>query len=394
MMTYSMSCRGITMVKLVVTLNAVFGNKVVSKAIDTYIDGRRASFLFSELRTKLIGGSIYYQLIVCLEESIRLACNRLGWKYSYLELSPEFDSESFQNNHEFTKSRLIDSLTMVTGKRVDDKAADIFIDCFEQIIADKQEVLSYIESIMTHYNEEKKVQIGSRIKYKNRIIAFVDILGFKNLVEDSTTNKYEFQKILDSLDRFRELKKEKEDQHYINDVKVTTFSDSLVISYPVDEKDRDIDVFYSILLDLTRLQLDLLDNNVIIRGGIAIGKLRHTQNEIFGPAMNEAYYLESKVAKYPRIVVRERVIMDYLKKYVDNNPNKVKLLKLLRLDEDANVYFLDYLGKKDLFNSTIDYNTMLQTIESIIIHGKKSSDGKTLEKYEWLGEYYKMVMDK
>lgn len=394
MMTYSMSCRGITMVKLVVTLNAVFGNKVVSKAIDTYIDGRRASFLFSELRTKLIGGSIYYQLIVCLEESIRLACNRLGWKYSYLELSPEFDSESFQNNHEFTKSRLIDSLTMVTGKRVDDKAADIFIDCFEQIIADKQEVLSYIESIMTHYNEEKKVQIGSRIKYKNRIIAFVDILGFKNLVEDSTTNKYEFQKILDSLDRFRELKKEKEDQHYINDVKVTTFSDSLVISYPVDEKDRDIDVFYSILLDLTRLQLDLLDNNVIIRGGIAIGKLRHTQNEIFGPAMNEAYYLESKVAKYPRIVVRERVIMDYLKKYVDNNPNKIKLLKLLRLDEDANVYFLDYLGKKDLFNSTIDYNTMLQTIESIIIHGKKSSDGKTLEKYEWLGEYYKMVMDK
>lgn len=382
------------MVKLVVTLNAVFGNKVVSKAIDTYIDGRRASFLFSELRTKLIGGSIYYQLIVCLEESIRLACNRLGWKYSYLELSPEFDSESFQNNHEFTKSRLIDSLTMVTGKRVDDKAADIFIDCFEQIIADKQEVLSYIESIMTHYNEEKKVQIGSRIKYKNRIIAFVDILGFKNLVEDSTTNKYEFQKILDSLDRFRELKKEKEDQHYINDVKVTTFSDSLVISYPVDEKDRDIDVFYSILLDLTRLQLDLLDNNVIIRGGIAIGKLRHTQNEIFGPAMNEAYYLESKVAKYPRIVVRERVIMDYLKKYVDNNPNKVKLLKLLRLDEDANVYFLDYLGKKDLFNSTIDYNTMLQTIESIIIHGKKSSDGKTLEKYEWLDEYYKMVMDK
>lgn len=382
------------MVKLVVTLNAVFGNKVVSKAIDTYIDGRRASFLFSELRTKLIGGSIYYQLIVCLEESIRLACNRLGWKYSYLELSPEFDSESFQNNHEFTKSRLIDSLTMVTGKRVDDKAADIFIDCFEQIIADKQEVLSYIESIMTHYNEEKKVQIGSRIKYKNRIIAFVDILGFKNLVEDSTTNKYEFQKILDSLDRFRELKKEKEDQHYINDVKVTTFSDSLVISYPVDEKDRDIDVFYSILLDLTRLQLDLLDNNVIIRGGIAIGKLRHTQNEIFGPAMNEAYYLESKVAKYPRIVVRERVIMDYLKKYVDNNPNKVKLLKLLIQDEDANVYYLDYLGNKDLFNSVNDYNTMLQTIESIIKHGKQSSDGKTLEKYEWLGKYYKMVMDK
>ena len=369
------------MVKLVVSLNNVFGSEVVSKAIENYIEGQRVSFLFSELRTKLIWESIQYQLIACLEESIRLACNHLGWKYNYLELSPEFDSGFFQNNHEVTKSRLIELLTMVTGKQVDDKAADTFIDCFEQIIADKQELLSYI-------------QIGSRIKNKNRIIAFVDILGFKNLVEDSTTNKYEFQKILDSLDRFRELRKEKEDQNYINDVKVTTFSDSLVISYPVDDKERDIDVFNSILLDLTRLQLDLLDNNVIIRGGIAIGKLRHTQNEIFGPAMNEAYYLESKVAKYPRIVVLEKTIMDYLKKSGDNNPNKVKLLKLLRLDEGANVYYLDYLGNKDLFDSVNDYNTMLQTIESIIKHGKQLSDGKTLEKYEWLGEYYKMVMDK
>jgi hypothetical protein len=70
------------------------------------------------------------------------------------------------------------------------------------------------------------------------------------------------------------------------------------------------------------------------------------------------------------------------------------MLKLLRLDEGANVYYLDYLGNKDLFDSVNDYNTMLQTIESIIKHGKQLSDGKTLEKYEWLGEYYKMVMDK
>lgn len=244
----------------------------------------------------------------------------------------------------------------------------------------------------TDYDNYQKIE--AKKNYKDRIIAFVDILGFKNLVEESTVNKYEFQKILDSLKNFRKLKKEKEDQHHIKDVKVTTFSDSLVISYPLDNSD--CEVFYSILLDLTRLQLILLGNNVIIRGGIAIGKLRHTQYEIFGPAMNEAYRLESKIAKYPRIVICE----DTVKTYVQMHPstgedakNQEKLESLLRQDSGENIYYLDYLGNPALFNSYEDYRLTLQIIENIIRHGKQADDAKTKSKYDWLEKYYITVLD-
>ena len=234
-------------------------------------------------------------------------------------------------------------------------------------------------------------KIEYRKYYKERIIAFVDILGFKTLVEESVTNKYEFQKILDSLNIFRELKKEKENQYYIEDAKVTTFSDSLVISYPME--DGNVEALYSILLDLIGLQLDLLDDNVIIRGGIAIGNLRHTQSEIFGPAMNEAYRLESKIAKYPRIVICKETVENYLKKTTSEEQNKDKLDKLLKWDNSDGIYYLDYLGNSELFCAFGDYNLMLDKIASIIRHGKQTGDEKTRGKYLWLERYFREVLD-
>ncbi|HTG56249.1 MAG TPA: hypothetical protein VL943_08285, partial [Niabella sp.] len=43
---------------------------------------------------------------------------------------------------------------------------------------------------------------------------------------------------------------------------------------------------------------------MMIRGGITIGDLIHEENgALFGPAMNEAYRLESNSAIYPRVVI-------------------------------------------------------------------------------------------
>jgi hypothetical protein len=43
---------------------------------------------------------------------------------------------------------------------------------------------------------------------------------------------------------------------------------------------------------------------MMIRGGIALGGLVHEEGgALFGPAMNEAYHLESKSAVYPRVVI-------------------------------------------------------------------------------------------
>ena len=336
-----------------------------------------------------------YEMICAFNEALEEACNILGWEYNSLALSHEFNAEL--HFLELAKSResLIYLFGTLTGKQIDDKAVDIFINCFSNSIAKRPQLIKQIV-FKEDSKKGEKAQIEYRKNYKNRIIAFVDILGFKNLVEDSSLDIYEFQKILDSLKKFRKLKKEKEDKYYIEDVKVTTFSDSLVISYPVEDGDKD--VLYSVLLDLTRLQQELLEYNVIVRGGVTIGKLRHRidENEIFGPAMNEAYYLESKVAKYPRIIICEDIIIHYCNIKRRNVSGSVdnKLIKLLRKDYGEDFYYLDYLGNTKLISSDEDYQHMLQKIKRIIRYGKQVSDEKTLPKYIWLEKYYISVMNR
>ena len=58
--------------------------------------------------------------------------------------------------------------------------------------------------------ERKKNSRTARVTYEERIVAFVDIMGFKQLVEDSLVDQEEFSRIRDALERFRELKEEKD----------------------------------------------------------------------------------------------------------------------------------------------------------------------------------------
>lgn len=55
----------------------------------------------------------------------------------------------------------------------------------------------------------KKSIEKSKIEYEDRIIAFVDIMGFKNMVDESINDPYQYAKIKDALNTFRNLKKKK-----------------------------------------------------------------------------------------------------------------------------------------------------------------------------------------
>lgn len=236
--------------------------------------------------------------------------------------------------------------------------------------------------------------------YEMRIIAFVDILGFKNLVDESVSDHYSYLRIHDALEDFRKVKKEKENEFYDRDVKVTTFSDSLVISYPLDF----VGGLFHILYDLTYLQFILLQKGVFVRGGITIGKLRHVQNEIFGPAMNTAYMLESTKAIYPRIIISE----DVINKGIDNTYEKTKdtaldayswkyeseeVYELLKKDKDG-WYTLDYLRMLDEMDTIEDYIFAMEKIrgfieKSIEIH---RNNEHIVKKYIWVAEYFNTVL--
>ena len=145
---------------------------------------------------------------------------------------------------------------------------------------------------------------NSSLKYEDRYVAFVDILGFKNLVKNSVERLGVFTQIMEAL---KTIHGEKE----INDSnldyircraygrEVTTFSDSIVISYSAENKLAG----YYLAYDLSYITLKLLSQGISIRGGASLEKLVHTEKYCFGSAMNKAYEIESKIAVYPRIVI-------------------------------------------------------------------------------------------
>ncbi len=52
----------------------------------------------------------------------------------------------------------------------------------------------------------------------------------------------------------------------------------------------------------------LIYRGILCRGAITYGKLIHTDEVLFGPALTEAYILETKVALYPRVILHKDII--------------------------------------------------------------------------------------
>lgn len=161
--------------------------------------------------------------------------------------------------------------------------------------------------------------------YEQRLCAFVDILGFRKLVELSIKQPHIQQHIRNLLRQVIDAKPiwERDSPVDLIEAKLreqgipnprsaaeqrvagyavaergTSFSDSLVLSVTLNV--RAISRLVTSLLFLLRSAAEL---GSYVRGGVCQGLLCHEEDLCFGPALIDAYDLEQKVAFYPRIVV-------------------------------------------------------------------------------------------
>lgn len=161
-------------------------------------------------------------------------------------------------------------------------------------------------------------------QYEERLVCFINLLGFKSAIDESVSNVRLLSALHESLSQF-------EGSRLVNllhesvpvltskgeftsageagttalvqkqwPIAVTQFSDSFVLSCPATNPGsclmllRAIDALQKVFF----WQLGML-----MRGGVSKGALIHIQGgPLFGPAMNEAYALESKLAIYPRVL--------------------------------------------------------------------------------------------
>ncbi len=200
--------------------------------------------------------------------------------------------------------------------------------------------------------------------YEIRYVAFIDILGFKNIIEKSEKKENEIQYIEKAINILKSFTNQ-------SSLVVTQFSDSVVISTNDSE-----DNFQKLLKCLLEISIKSIGIWYLLRGGITKGKLIHTKDYLFGPAMNYAYKLESELAIFPRIIIDEQLNEEI------NKRNDCFFTK----DFDG-IYYLDYLNPKNFINmKKEELKTHLDSIRDALNEFNKKSinDLKIKQKYLWL----------
>ena len=232
-------------------------------------------------------------------------------------------------------------------------------------------------------------------EYKNCVIFFLDILGFKEIIEHNKISVDEMLKKFDNaeyhLDYTRWISKRKTEEIKWAKNKEKNYlqvSDSIILSFPLETPSG---LFYTIL-DVMRLQANFAAlHGIFLRGACTCGDLYHKNTTIFGPAMNKVVSME-KVAKYPRVIIPNKVITE-CSKYssqidYDARDEEKDIISCLKMDNDG-YYYIDYISY-DTFGSEVDSN---EQWADYIIELKKQIkiglyDQVALDKYMWLKEKY------
>ena len=222
--------------------------------------------------------------------------------------------------------------------------------------------------------------------YEDRIVAFVDVLGFKDLVDSSKDDVKALRNITSALSTLYEWIWKWEADGGDSSFAFTQFSDSVVLSALADTQDS-----FEMLLQLMLGIVDIAYSNcIIVRGGIARGKLIHDNEMVVGPAMVDAYFLESQIAKYPRIVISEELKTEFevnLQEYVDSQPNLTEIPsfnKIFKQDDVDGLWYMDYIDPDEEFVIRHSKKDYIETLKDIARKGLSNSDANVRMKYEWL----------
>src|SRR5205085_12463823 len=132
-------------------------------------------------------------------------------------------------------------------------------------------------------------------EYEDRIILFIDFLAFKEIVEETRTDPKVLHRLVSAMDALAEIG----DDRSMESQRVSQFSDSIVVSYRVDETSG---VFW-LLMEMAWAVIDLAHRGYLLRGAVTRGPLFHSDRHVVGPAMVKAHLMESKVAEFPRVIV-------------------------------------------------------------------------------------------
>jgi hypothetical protein len=160
------------------------------------------------------------------------------------------------------------------------------------------------------------------------------------------------------------------------------FSDTLVLAAPIIRGTDDATEIGGLMRQAMWLQNDLLAEGFFVRGGLSLGSLHVSDHVLFGPALVEAYDLESRAAVHPRIVLSWAAA---------ETQRGTAGGSMLMCDDDGQT-FVDYLAAT--FQAPEDPFPTLQAHRDTVVDRLQAHrrSKRRWEKYRWLGEYHNTIV--
>lgn len=214
-------------------------------------------------------------------------------------------------------------------------------------------------------------------EYKERYAAFLDVLGFKVLVEAAEHDANEQER----LDEVLALLSQTLCNHPRLGSRVTYFSDCIVIT-----SDATPEALWDTFHSVGTLTRNLLQFDVLVRGGITRGGAFHSPQYVYGTAVSRAAAIEKDDAKGPLTLLSSEV-------YADAQAMGQNFLQWLETD-GPDRFFIHYLMDYAEYHKTpaLPGKVMLdrdaERIAFFISRRLLNHTGRVLEKAKWFQAYW------
>lgn len=166
------------------------------------------------------------------------------------------------------------------------------------------------------------------------------------------------------------------------------FSDTLVLAAPFAGPDPEEAALGGLIVQAAYLQLNLIQHDWFLRGGLALGDVHLRDGLVYGPALIDAYEVEDSRAVQPRIVLSDAATesqlqaLSYYAEPADSPENR------LLLRDDDGLVFVDYLSV--LFDEPDDPRPGLAMHRDRVLRllEEHRANRQIWEKYRWVAEYH------
>jgi hypothetical protein len=212
--------------------------------------------------------------------------------------------------------------------------------------------------------------------YKELYIAFLDLLGFKSQVEDAESDPAAHDKLRTVLHLVRTSLCEVPSINF----RLNYFSDCIVLS-----GERTPQGLWEMFNSICTVTSNLMQHDVLIRGGLAAGLVHHSRDSLYGSAYNRAYKLESEVAHDPIVLLSDEVLED-ARKYGEQH--------MRFLVERDGRWFVHFLLQYALYRPTPIYSGKVclerpgARVINFISQRLNKDKGSIRAKAEWIRAYW------